>query len=676
MSILITGGAGYIGSHVVHELLSGRDELIVLDKRTEGLRIAPGLTIVSGDCADNALVAALIDRHHVTDIIHLAGSPVVPDSFDDPARSYGDALATRSLIGVAADLGVRNFILCSSAAVYGNAGPDAIAEKSSPSPVSPYGRSMLMSEMMLQDLAATSGLNYVILRAFNVAGIDLGAGTNVAQAPAVSLVRRATALALGVTGPIEVFGAETPAGDGTPIRDYLHVSDLARAHVDTLHYLRASGRSRIFNCGTGQGHSVLEVLRAIENHCGVALPIHRRGPRRGDPSVLIADVALIRAELGWSARVADIDVIAQHALAAAYRNAERLDMARPLVRLVAESGVSAVKLKNLIAGFAPAARNDARAITSGPPDDPAALPEPIRSDPPTKTLTIGMATYDDYDGVYFTLQALRLYHPDILPAVEFLIIDNNPGGPCGPALRQLAEAIPSCRYVAKGQIKGTTIRDWVFRLARGKYVLCLDCHVLVAPGALTRLLQYFEANAETNDLLQGPLIYDDLQGYATHFAPEWRGGMYGTWATDPAGADAELPPFEIPMQGMGLSACRRDAWPGFNPTFRGFGGEEGYIHEKIRQRGGRVLCLPFLRWMHRFNRPLGVPYPNVWAERVRNYLIGFREVGWDTQPVIDHFRALLGDPVWTTVVAAIEPALFEGPGDTAARPPGQARPAS
>lgn len=277
-----------------------------------------------------------------------------------------------------------------------------------------------------------------------------------------------------------------------------------------------------------------------------------------------------------------------------------------------------------------------------------------------KKLTIGMATYDDYDGVYFTLQAIRLYHREILDDVEFLVIDNNPSGPCAAALKNLGQSNPSYRYVAKGHVYGTTIKDWVFREAHGRYVLCVDCHILIARGALKRLTDFFEANPDTNSLLHGPLVYDDLEGYSTHFKPEWRGGMYGTWDSDPAGANADLPPFEIPMQGMGLFACRRDAWPGFNPAFRGFGGEEGYIHEKFRRHGGKVLCLPSLRWMHRFNRPFGVPYPNVWADRVRNYIIGFREVGWDTEPVIEHFRTFLGEQVWTAVVESLEPGLLFG----------------
>jgi hypothetical protein len=159
---------------------------------------------------------------------------------------------------------------------------------------------------------------------------------------------------------------------------------------------------------------------------------------------------------------------------------------------------------------------------------------------------------------------------------------------------------------------------------------------------LKRLLCYFGTNPDTRDLLQGPLLYDDLKKVGSHFHPAWRAGMYGYWESDPRADDADGVPFDIPMHGLGLFACRRGAWPGFNPAFRGFGGEEGYIHEKFRLAGGRTLCLPFLRWIHRFNRPLGPPYRNTWTDRMRNYLIGFREVGWPTDDVIEHFRELLG----------------------------------
>ena len=161
-------------------------------------------------------------------------------------------------------------------------------------------------------------------------------------------------------------------------------------------------------------------------------------------------------------------------------------------------------------------------------------------------------------------------------------------------------------------------------------------------GALARLIAYLKAHRDTRDLLHGPLLYDDLRSFSTHFAPEWRGGMYGTWATDPRGTDSEAEPFEIPMQGLGLFVCRRDAWPGFNPRLHGFGGEEGYMHEKVRRAGGRVLCLPFLRWVHRFGRSNGIQYRNVWEDRIRNYGLVHDELGWDLAPMFEHFREVAG----------------------------------
>jgi hypothetical protein len=328
------------------------------------------------------------------------------------------------------------------------------------------------------------------------------------------------------------------------------------------------------------------------------------------------------------------------------------------LRFVIDNDVSAKELRQLIpalTGQAPPEIKLAESFRS--PSLPKVVEEaPIPKDwaeDEIKKLTVGMATYDDYDGVYFTLQAIRLYHPEILTQVDFVVIDNNPDGACADALKELRNWIQNYRYIPKGEVSRTAIRDCVFQEARGEFVLCVDCHVLIANGALQRLIDYCGANPETNDLLQGPLIYDDLSGYSTHFEPEWRDGMYGTWATDPRGADADAKPFEIPMQGLGVFACRRGAWPGFNPAFRGFGGEEGYIHEKFRQNGGKTLCLPFLRWLHRFNRPPGASYPVRWEDRVRNYLIGFREIGRDTAPVVAHFREHLGEPVWALVVARL-----------------------
>lgn len=273
---------------------------------------------------------------------------------------------------------------------------------------------------------------------------------------------------------------------------------------------------------------------------------------------------------------------------------------------------------------------------------------------PTKKLTIGMATYDDYDGVYFSVQAIRMYHPEVTEETEILVIDNNPSGPCAEALRNLGTNVSGYRYIAVDEIRGTAVRDFVFTKANTEYVMCIDSHVFIEPGAIRKLIDYFDEHPDTPDLLQGPLIYDDLKSISTHFEPAWRQGMFGFWSTDERGMDVLGEPFDIPMQGLGLAACRKQAWQGYNPRFSGFGGEEGYIHQKFRNAGARTLCLPFLRWMHRFSRPMGVHYPNKWEERIRNYLIGFEEVGLDVELLRQHFYGVTSQKVVEEIVQQIK----------------------
>jgi hypothetical protein len=345
------------------------------------------------------------------------------------------------------------------------------------------------------------------------------------------------------------------------------------------------------------------------------------------------------------------------AISLTYGHFDQLDRVLDVfLRLLAGRDSTPADIRRFVAAFAdPAAPGQ-----SAPPPAAPVFAVPAATAPrPAAKLTIGMATYDDYDGVYFSLQAIRLFHPEILADVSFLVIDNHPDGPCGEPLKRLENHIANYRYVPAVGHSGTAIRDRVFAEADSTHVLCMDCHVFVVPGALKRLLAWLDAHPGTVDLLQGPLVFDDLQSIATHFHPEWRAGMYGYWEHD-ARADADgAEPFDIPMQGLGLFACRKAAWPGFNPAFRGFGGEEGYIHEKFRQAGGRTLCLPFLRWMHRFERPLGTRYPNRWPDRIRNYLIGFREIGWPTDAIVDHFRTHLGPAEADRVIEAIELELAE-----------------
>jgi len=271
-------------------------------------------------------------------------------------------------------------------------------------------------------------------------------------------------------------------------------------------------------------------------------------------------------------------------------------------------------------------------------------PDQVVSEPPVETplLTIGMATYDDYDGVYFSIVALQLYHPEVLRHAEIVIVDNHPEGPAAKHLQSLAKQNSNIRYVAFDDVSSTAVRDVVFHTARAEWVLCMDCHVMFIPGALQRLVDYIKANPMSQDLLQGPLVNDTAETYASQFDPKWSRGMYGVWGLDQRAKDPDNPPFEIQMQGLGVFACRKKAWPGFNKRFRGFGGEEGYIHQKIRNNGGRCLCLPFLGWSHRFARPHGPRYTVNWKDRIRNYLIGFQEVGLDTQQVIDYFSDFIG----------------------------------
>lgn len=255
-----------------------------------------------------------------------------------------------------------------------------------------------------------------------------------------------------------------------------------------------------------------------------------------------------------------------------------------------------------------------------------------------RKLTVGMVAYDDFDGVYFTIQAIRMFHPEALPDIEFLVVDNNPGSPHGQAIRDFIYSTGrTSQYIPFESYKSTSVRELVFTHARGGYVLCMDCHVMCVPGSLKRLLDYFDSGADNGNLLQGPLLYDDLSHISTHFEPIWRENMWGIWATDERGRDPDAAPFEIPMQGLGCFASRKDAWLGFSPHFRGFGGEEGYIHEKFRKAGKKTLCLPFLRWVHRFGRPNGASYPLNMGDRVLNYMIGHMELGMDCRPICDHF---------------------------------------
>ncbi len=257
-------------------------------------------------------------------------------------------------------------------------------------------------------------------------------------------------------------------------------------------------------------------------------------------------------------------------------------------------------------------------------------------------LTIGVPCYDDFDGTYFTIQALRMFHADVMDRCELIVVDNHPESPAGDMIKGLLtdwrREGERLRYEPMASPVGPAgAKNRVFQLAAADAVLCMDSHVLLPAGVLGELLRYYKQHPDTSDLLSGPMLDDKLNVYTTHFDDVWRGDMWGIWGRDERGVDSEGPAFEIPATGMGMFSCRRDAWLGFNDNFRGFGGEEFYIHTKFRQAGHRCLCLPFLRWMHRFARPNGVAYPLQQFDKVRNYVIGHRELGLPLDRVHRHF---------------------------------------
>jgi len=266
----------------------------------------------------------------------------------------------------------------------------------------------------------------------------------------------------------------------------------------------------------------------------------------------------------------------------------------------------------------------------------------------SKLLTIGMATYDDYDGVFFSIQALRMYHSLCMTdQVEFIVIDNNPTGKHSKALIKLLKTIDG-KYVPCNHVTSFS-KYKVADHATGKYVLIIDSHVLLMPGAIENLLKYYSETPDCKNLIQGALYYDNLKHISTHFNPEFRGHMYGVWAFNKTMFD-QGEPFSIPMQGMGLLSYELKHWPQINPDFRGFGAEEGYIAEKFRQNGGDNICLPQLGWVHRFDRPGGVPFRLILEDRVFNYLLGWLEIHKDiNHPMIksiyDYFKTHLPEGV-------------------------------
>jgi UDP-glucose 4-epimerase len=318
MTVLVTGGAGYIGSHMVHALVDAGERVVVLDNLTTGFdwALPEAAPFVIGETGDQMLVAALIAEHKVDAIIHFAASIVVPDSVADPLAYYrNNTVNSRALIECAVKGGVRHFIFSSTAAVYGNPQRMPVREDDPTVPMSPYGSSKLMTEIMLRDAGAAHRLRHVILRYFNVAGADPLGRTGQSTKGATHLIKVAVETALGRRPKMDVFGTDYPTPDGTCIRDYIHVSDLVRAHSDALAYLRGGGAPVTLNCGYGRGFSVLEVIETVKRVSGADFRVEISGRRAGDPAQIVAASNRARAVLAWQPHFDELDTIVTHALA-------------------------------------------------------------------------------------------------------------------------------------------------------------------------------------------------------------------------------------------------------------------------------------------------------------------------------------------------------------------------
>jgi UDP-glucose 4-epimerase len=319
MTVLVTGGAGYIGSHMVWALLDAGERVVVVDRLSTGFEwaVAPEAELIHADVSDTAAIAEIIRAHGIEAIIHFAGSISVPESLADPLGYYQNNTANSlALIRTAIATGVKQFVFSSTAAVYGTPRSDgAIAENTPTVPQSPYGASKLMTETMLADAAAAHEFRYAALRYFNVSGADPLGRTGQSTRGAANLIKVATEAAMGKRDGIEVFGSDYPTRDGTCIRDFIHVTDLVAAHLDALTYLRAGGDSLVANCGYGRGYTVREVLDSVRRLSGRDFEV-RLGPRReGDIVTSVADSTRARTVLGWTPRHDDLDKIVGSALA-------------------------------------------------------------------------------------------------------------------------------------------------------------------------------------------------------------------------------------------------------------------------------------------------------------------------------------------------------------------------
>jgi UDP-glucose 4-epimerase len=315
-TVLVTGGAGYIGSHVLLQLRARGESVVVLDNLSTGFRQAVGdAPLVVGDVGDRQLVAKLMSDHGVRTVMHFAANTIVPESVREPLKYYGNnTCATRNLLEVCRSHGIRQFVFSSTAAVYGTPSGGFASEEMPLAPINPYGSSKLMSEWILRDLAIAGDFSYVSLRYFNVAGSDPEGRIGQSTRKATLLIKVACEAAVGRRPHISIFGTDYDTPDGTGVRDYIHVDDLARAHLRALDYLREGGTPVILNCGYGHGYSVREVLESVQRVAGRPLVIREEPRREGDPSRLVARADRIRSHLGWEPKLDDLDTIVRTSL--------------------------------------------------------------------------------------------------------------------------------------------------------------------------------------------------------------------------------------------------------------------------------------------------------------------------------------------------------------------------
>lgn len=317
MAVLVVGGAGYIGGHTTLELVDAGEKVVVLDDLSTGFdwAIPETVPLVIGDFGDEDSIRNVINHYEIDEIIHFAAKIVVPDSVADPLGYYlNNTSKARSLLSAAIHCGVERFIFSSTAAVYGQPSSNPVTENDQTAPISPYGRSKLMVEWMLEDARASHGLRYVILRYFNVAGADPMGRYGQSSKKATHIIKLAVRAALGIDEKLQVFGIDYPTPDGTCVRDYVQVTDLAQAHLDSLRYLRSGGDSQICNCGYESGISVFNIIESVKRVSGVDFQVVIGARRAGDPAEIIASNSKLKSVVGWQPKYNDLDSIVAQAM--------------------------------------------------------------------------------------------------------------------------------------------------------------------------------------------------------------------------------------------------------------------------------------------------------------------------------------------------------------------------